>query len=435
MLNNLMKKIKKVQEYLNYRIWIDNLTKYSGMKAFSLRSLKVIMITITDFFKDHCNLRASALTYSTLLAIVPLFAVVFSVLKGFGFQNKIGTMILNKITGNSVFVVNSIITYINNTNVKTLGVIGGVTLLFTAISLFSNIERSLNEIMGVKVNRNFFRKVTDYLFAIMVLPILLTVGASVTAQGANLSMVQKALSVKVLNFLYYTITPYLLIWLTLTLFYLFLTNTKVKFIAGMWGGIVAGTLWQIAQNAYIHFQIGFKKYNIIYGSFAQVIIVFVWIYISWAIILLGAEVVFAVQNYRIYQKEGKSKGISFGFKIKTTLIVLNLILKNFKKGNYLSAEEIISLLKSPIKLTNAILFELTEENILAESHKGDKKVFIPAVPIETITVSFVIKKMMSHGISDVNLISDNSAKAIELTIKKYENLLDKNFSKNTIVKL
>jgi len=250
------------------------------------------------FTAHQGTLRAAALTFTTMLSLVPFLAIAFSVLKGLGAQNALEP-ILQQVAGDSEETISNIITYVNNTNFKSLGAVGLLLLVVTVISLLEGIEQSFNAIWGVQENRPLSRRFSDYLSVVVVGPILLLAATSMTSSLQSQWLVQWLIEHTYLDdtiMLLFRMVPYLFIWLAMIFLYIFMPNTKVRFSSALLGGVLAGTAWEAAQWGYFHFQVGMANYNAIYGTLAALPIFLVWVYTSWVIVLFGLEVVYAHQH-------------------------------------------------------------------------------------------------------------------------------------------
>lgn len=326
---------------------------------------RFLLLTLVwqGFLRDKCMLQASALAFTTVLSLVPLLAVAFTISKGFGVQNtEFIRQFLTHITTGREEVVQAIIAYINNTDVKTLGTVGIAVLMMLAVSLISNIEKAMNTIWGVKRGRSIWRKVTDYLFLILIVPLLFVIAVSMTATMQHNSIVQWLMSISAFSKLLIKLLPFAATWIGLLILYLFIPNTKVRITAALVGAIIAGTLWQLTQMVYIWYQANLALYNAIYGSFAQVPLFLLWMYITWIIVLLGAEIGFAFQYRMTYARERSAAGYSFDDRQKLAVMALGLLTTCFESsrtppGN----QEIAGQLQAPVKLVNEVM------NILAES--------------------------------------------------------------------
>lgn len=426
---------KKLKEFMSnlikiftHDIWTLDFENASKVQKSITMFFKWCYLVGNGFVKDKCLLRSSALTYTTILAIVPFIAVAFSILKGFGFQSS--TVIrgfLLKVTAGRGAVADNIIGYINNTNVGALGAIGIGLLFITVISLWGNIEKSFNVIWGIKKGRSIGRKLTDYLIVTLICPLFLVIATSATA-SAN-TVIAKLLSGSVFIHVYkflFSFVPYVMIWLVLTFLYSFIPNTNVKFKSALGGGILAGTIWQIAQWGYIHFQIGAMRANAIYGSFAQLPLFLMWVYISWIIVLLGAEITFALQNLKTYQKEAGTLKIDNEKKQKLAIKILLLLARRFETGDDLLTNEIISeKLNIPVKLVNEILFILEKHKLVIASIKENREYYSLIKSPEKIYINSIIKNLNQYKETDINIRQDKELKYIEELFIKMDNLITK----------
>jgi len=268
----------------------------------SLQRLVRFVIDLGGSISDHqLSLRAAALTYTTVLSLVPFLAIAFAVLKGFGVQNALEPVLLKVVGESSREVVIRIIGYVNNTNVKSLGLIGLLTLLVTVINLLTSIEEAFNAICGVSETRSLQRRFSDYLSVVVVGPVLLMVAMSMTSSLQSQWLVQWLINHTVLGdaiLLLFRLVPYVSIWIAMTFLYSYIPNVKVPLRSALLGGVAAGTIWQLTQWAYFHFQVGVANYNAIYGALAALPIFLVWIYVSWLIVLFGLELVRSHEEQR-----------------------------------------------------------------------------------------------------------------------------------------
>ncbi|BBD10063.1 YihY/virulence factor BrkB family protein [Desulfovibrio ferrophilus] len=347
------------------------------------------------FVADKCLLWASALAFTTALSLVPLLAVAFSMAKGFGFQNSqfIHDLLMQVAAGRAQ-TVDAIVGYINNTNVRTLGVVGVGFLFVTVLSLLSNIEKSFNSIWGVKATRGTWRKLSDYLFITLICPLLIIIAISATASMQNSAVVQTLLSYSVASVAYLALLkmlPYFSTWIALLFIYSFMPNTRVKFRSGIAGAVVAGTLWQFVQWGYIHYQASFKNYNAIYGSFAQVPLFLIWLFISWVIVLLGAEICFAVQNSGTYFRESRLGNYSHDDRQKLAALVLALLTNAFMGGTKpVPNEDVAHRLDAPVKLVNDVLHMLEGAGIVVKLDHPELDMYGLARPPDSVRMVDVI---------------------------------------------
>ena len=377
--------LSRVHRFLNTDIWRLRLTDYTRPRSFLLRLLRVLTLAIQGYQEDCCRFRASALTFYTLLSIVPIIAVLFGIAKGFGLEERVQAEIQTQFRGQEE-IATRLVTFagslLENAKGGLVAGVGVVLLLWSVMKVLGNIELSFNEIWGVTKSRSLGRKFSDYLSLLLVCPILLVVAGSMTvAVSSQAKLLLERLpffeSIGPVLLLPLKLLPYCTLWVTFTFVLIFIPNTRVKLKAGLIAGIVSGTLFQVAQWAYINLQIGAAKYSAVYGSFAALPLFLIWLQTSWLILLFGAEIAFAVQNVQTYEFEPDIAAISHSRKRLLSLMVAHLVVKRFCDAEPpLDAPGISRTLEIPIRLVRQILNDLAGANILSEIRKPaeDKEV-------------------------------------------------------------
>lgn len=408
----LLARLSTTVQFLKADIWRLQADKLTPRRSFWIRQLRILLLTIRRFNLDKCELRASALTYYSLLSIVPVVALAFAVAKGFGFDKILAQELMAKLQGHeetAKMIIGFAQALLENTKGGAIAGVGIVLLFWTVIKVLGNVEKSFNDIWGVKTARALGRKFADYLSVMMICPVLLIIASSVTV----LITTQVSSMLERLSFMGYAadvlifvlkLLPYAVIWLVFTFIYVFMPNTKVALKSALWGGILAGTIYQLVQLAYISFQIGVSKYGAIYGSFAALPLFLVWLQLSWLIVLLGAELSFAHQNVATYEFEEDCLSVSHSFKRKIALMVGSLCAKKFlNEEKPLTSEEISLELGVPIRLVRSVLSELTEARLFSEVCADDREdvAYQPAYDIDRLTVASVIDRLDQQGITTI----------------------------------
>jgi len=398
---------------LKRAVWDVDAEECQGWRCVFLKALQFLLLILRNFWFDNCLLRCSALAFTTILSLVPFLAIAFALLKGFGVQNQVEPLLLEQLSGGSQEVVEGIIRYINNTNMRTMGVFGFLTLLITAIMLLDNVEDAFNSIWGVKATRPFRRKFSDYLSILISGPILLFTALSVTtfleSQAVFKWLVKTSYVGDLLIYLLQLI-PYVVIWMALTLLYLLIPNTAVKFRSALVGAVVAGTCWQIAQWWYIHFQVGVAKYNAIYGTMAVLPIFMIWIYVSWLIVLFGVEIVYAHQNIRSLRREIRAGAISHRTRELLSLAILVDIVEAFVDG---TSGWTAAGLEDELDLSERVLLDVVDSLVAAGflvATVGPTTVYRPAREPDMITVAEILAAMRqpAGGWQPLSLTSEES---------------------------
>jgi membrane protein len=253
---------------------------------------RFLRATAERFYADKCLLWSTALAYTTLLSLVPLLALMFAVLKGLDVQERLEPILLLKL-GMSSDVTAKIMSYIDHTNFRTLGALGGVTLIVTVLSLFGQIENAFNHIWRVRAGRVWYRKLTDYVSVVLLAPLLLVTTVTLTSTMENQKLLHVFLQTEYVGdavLAALRLAPIVVNVVGIGLLYAVLPNRRPDFGGLALGAVVAGCAWQGIQWAYVAFQVGVARYNAIYGALSQLPLTLVWIYFSWAVVLLGAEV-------------------------------------------------------------------------------------------------------------------------------------------------
>ncbi len=361
------------------------------------------LLDIWRFFqKDQCLLRASALTYATALSIVPLLAVAFSISKGFGFQNTpyIREFLLNLSAGREE-VVEKIITYIDQTNVGTLGALGVAFLLITVFALLSSIEQSMNTIWGVRRERTLSRKFSDYLSVVLVCPMLIIAAFSFSATVQSTTVVQMILSYTVFSYIYLAFLQYLpILMVILALFFIYkmVPNDRVSSKGCIMGAVVAGLLWHLAQKTFISYQIGVSKYNAIYGSFAQLPLFLIWLYVSWVIVLLGAEIAASMEKGRKgLARQDELEAFGLALKEKVAMGIMLLLVKDFEAGyGPVKVRDAASRLNLPRPAVQKILEVLRELGYVLQSGPEPEFAYTPAASPRSVTCLQLLRDFRAY---------------------------------------
>ena len=307
-LMELLALYQRLYLFVGRDIWRTDLAATSRLGAIAIYPLRVLLIVTRGFWFEHQGLlRASALTYSTLLSLVPILAFALAFLKGLGVHNLLEPFLIDRGVIGSEETVRMLLSYANNIEVRTLGGLGLATLVFTTVIGVGNVERAFNEIWGMRTERPILRKIADYASVLVLGPVALLLATGINARlhlppfiATWLGMQVIGEAVTFFSTVMSTILPYVALWLVFAFFYSFLPNTRVQAIPALIGGVVGGTLWQIAQWGYIAFQVGMANAQAIYGALAQLPVLMLWIYVSWVTVLLGAEVAYACQHVTTY---------------------------------------------------------------------------------------------------------------------------------------
>ncbi|MEM7517813.1 MAG: YhjD/YihY/BrkB family envelope integrity protein, partial [Planctomycetota bacterium] len=396
--------------------------------------LRVLWITVKSFRENTIMFRASALTYVTVLSLVPLVAVTFTLAKGMGFykslrQDTIGPYLdsmfgaageggeaggassMAELRG----MIDGLLDAVETTNFASLGAVGLAALFYAVIRLMGTIEQSLNIIWNVQKSRTFLRKVSDYLTMILITPLFLftAVGVSTGAKSNRFTeslydffsiqvgeekidpvtgLVENRVGLENLIDFLLQFTPYFTMWVGFTVVYLVVPNTNTKFSSAVIGGIFAGTLWNFIQQLFVGGVIKVATYNSIYAGFVSFPILMIWIYFSWVTVLLGAEVASAHQGEEAYRHIALSRPTDHKFKEVLAMRVVARIARAFQRGDEAqSASELAESLNFPVRATAEVIEPLRAHGVLVAVDRGGlEDSLLPARALESITVKNVL---------------------------------------------
>jgi membrane protein len=428
--------IQNLIDFLRQDVWRIRLKGLSGTRLFFLKLIRTVILALRGFKDDKCSLRASALTFYSLLSVVPAVAMAFGVARGFGLQKLLEKELFEQFKGQEE-VVDRIITFANSMLENTAGgLIAGIGVLILCgliVMLLENVESSFNEIWGITHARRWGRKLTNYLALMLICPFLLIISGSVTVFATTqLTLITQEIGLlgPISPFILFLLKalPYGVFWLLFSFIYVFMPNTKVRFRSALLGGIVAGTFYGLAQWVYITFQVGVSRYGAIYGSFAALPLFMIWLQVSWMIVIFGAEIAFAHQNVETYEFELDSLKVSPAFKKLLALRIVHACVKNFCNGDKpWKAEQISNILEIPAKLVNRILFELEQCKILSETMDGDNDdpSYQPARAVDTLSINYVIQSLDSLGSQDIPVAQSQELTRISECMREFAAIVEK----------
>jgi len=424
-----MEAIHQVIEFLSRDIWRIRQKDLPPPKLFLIRLLRILILSIRGIMQDRGALRASALTFYSMFAVVPVVAMVFGIAKGFGFEKGLEKNILKALEGQEEIALRIIgFAHALLENVKG-GLVAGIGLLilfYTIIMILSHIESAFNDIWGIKKGRSLGRKISDYLSMILVGTFFFIMSSSLTVfitSGVTLAL-EKVTILQVLRpgiFFLFQLLPYVALWILFSFMYIFLPNTKISMKSGILGGVIAGTMYHIFQWGYISLQIGVTKHNAVYGSFAALPLFFIWLRFSWLIVLFGAEISFANQNVETYEFEEECLTVSQSFKRLLSLKVAHSLVKRFTAGEKpWDAPTIAHELEIPVRLVNQILFELVESGIASEVMVDQDKNagFEPSI-------KYVIDALERRGSDNVPVAKSETLNQISGSLKAFSELVER----------
>ena len=369
---------------------------------------------IHGLFRHGTMVRSAAMTYYTLTSIVPILAVAFALVKGFGLSEVLVASLYDLFPQNPE-IIEYLLSFAENALARTQGgvvaAVALVMLFWSIIQLFSSIESAFNNIWEVKTTRSIARQWSDYLAVILIVPIFWIVANSVG--NFTEEILRDTWYFRLLNGL----MSMVLIWVMFTLLYLIIPNAKVKLSSATVAGILAGTAFLLFQWGYIYLQTSMTSYNAIYGSFAALPLFLVWLQFSWQILLIGGELSFAHQNISRFGEEQEAKLISYDCRRKVMLATMMAIVRRFRKeGGAVPVEELQAELGLPTRVVNDILFSLSRAKQLIEVRKSEDErwvAYAPAYDINTMTIYGILEAVEKHSQSPLQFDPQSDAARVE----------------------
>jgi membrane protein len=385
--------IGRLRRFLAEDLWRVDL-RSSRLVTWCVRALQLVVVVGEGFVRDRVLVRATALAYVTSLALIPVLAIAFSIIGAFGIREDVARFLVEQIAAGSPAAVEWILRFVGDVNLGSLGTLGAAVLFATTILTVGNVERAFNDIFGVRLQRTWTRRLPDYLAVLVVAPLLVGVALSLGTLVRSQWVVQRMLEVESLQAVNQVASqaPILLLYGGgFAFLYWFLPNTTVRPLSALLGGAVAALLFNGAQVAYVGFNVGAARYDALFSTFAVLPLFLIWIYVSWAIVLLGAEIAYAHQHLGRYSREVRT-GEARAAQLETLGLAVALeVARAFRDGGRpLTADALATELDVAIRVVRDVLSDLELAGIVAprggDPREGSMQLGRPA---EHITVSDV----------------------------------------------
>ena len=426
----IKKKITSVIQFLKKDVWKTSVKEYSPFRLFSIQQLKIILLAAHTFGQKHSRSQAAAMTYYSILALVPSLTLFYGIMKGFGLEGTFRDQLYRNLSSHREFidaVFNMAQSYVEKSCGTIFTGVGLTILIWGILRTLTTMEEAFNDIWGVKETKPLTRKLSDYLAVFTICPLSIILSGSITVfVSTQLPYVSENFSYlgPLISLIYTALFffPFVMVWMVFTFIYIYMPNAQVNFISGLWGGLVAGTLYQITQWSYVIFQVWITRANAIYGSIAAVPLLLVWLQVSWMIVLFGAEIAFARQYLRTYEFEPEDIKPSPSLRKLVALLITYLCVKNFEQGQKpRTTQQIAEHLHLPGRLTQELISDLIETGLLCKIYLNDNKIFAyqPARTIDDITVEDVLNALEHLGQEDIPIRESRELKIITGHLKEF----------------
>jgi membrane protein len=366
-------------------------------------TLRLLYALGRDISAGTLSLQAMSLVYTTLLSLVPLLAVSFSVLKGFGVHNQLEPMLLqalHPLGAGAQEVVERLIGYVDNTNVRVLGAVGLALLLYSVMSLISKIEQVFNLTWRIDRQRPWPERFSRYLSVLLVGPVLLFSAVAASASLRSNALVQQMVDIEPLGSLLHIAEralPYLLITLAFTFAYSFVPNTRVRLGPALVGALVGGLLWLTAGSLFADFMAGSTRFAAIYSGLAILILFMIWVYIAWLMVLIGANIAFYVQYPEYLGSRERTLRLSNRLRERVALqLMVQVVRRHYTGTEGATEDELAHTLEMPLVNVRNLIGMLRAEGFLVTT-ATDPPRFVPAQAPERVRVRELVRRIRRHG--------------------------------------
>ncbi|MBO5813763.1 MAG: YihY/virulence factor BrkB family protein [Alistipes sp.] len=386
-----------------------------------VRQYKLFFYTARGLQEHRTLVRCAALTFYTLISIVPILAVVFAIVKGFGIIEDLIANLYSLFPKNPE-IIDYVVEFANkaldNTKSGVVAAVGIITLFWAVIRVFGSIEDAFNNIWEVTSTRSLARKYSDYIAVVVAAPILWAAANGINTYAQSLfGGIEAAWVVWVSKLM-----SIVVMWVMFAFLYYIIPNTKVRIGSAIMAGVVAGTAFILFQWGYFYLQVVMTSYNAIYGSFAALPLFLMWVQYSWMILLFGGELAFAYQNIDKFDEERESLHVNYDSRRKVLLATMLVVIRHFVKGKgAISLSEIKQALNLPTRIVNSVLRSLVEAGLLIELPSEGKEFeeeFVPAKEVSTFTIYNILEAVEQSGSIDLDLNSSAELQEVSVELER-----------------
>ncbi len=423
--------VKKINYFFSRQLWRIDTGSLNKRDSIFIKFIRLAYVTLREYRVNELALRAMSLVYTTLLSLVPLLAFIISILKAFGVvDNQLEPFLLNflePLGDKGIEVTHRIMEFIGKINFGVLGVAGLVMLIYTAVSVITKIEDSMNIIWKIRKGRSIARRLSDYITTLIVGPVLLFAAFGITATLSSNTVVSKILDIEPLGTMFFTfgkVIPFIFVIIVFTVIYIIIPNTKVHIKSALTGGIAAGIAWHAVSWVFHLAVASSTKYAAIYSSLAVLVIFMIWLYLNWLIVLVGAELTFCHQNLKFLTLRKEVFNLSTKLKEKLSLIIMYLIGYNYYNDlSMWTLESLTERLGLPHEPVEEAVNDLTQHNLIIET-ADLPPCFVPSRALEKITLKEIVDATRTNYETDLVEKKYLSMHEVDLVTGKVENAIN-----------
>ncbi len=401
-----MKKVSEIADFVRYDMWRRTTTEMTSWhKRLGYLVIRTIVLVIRGFGSKNLNDKAKSLTYSLIFAVIPILAMIIAVAKGFGVVNVIEQQLSHSFLGETNMVptiMEMVERYLDTTQGGMFIGIGLLILLWAVYSFFQSVESAFNKIWNVQRSRSILHQIATYIAIVVLIPVLIvcSAGINILVHSAVEGVHELGLVHNVLHNSGIEMLQFGMCWLLFTLMYIAVPNTRVRLMSALIPGVLMGTLFQLLQMLSVYLITMLSRTSLVYGAFASIPILMTWLQYTSLLILIGAEMSYAIQNNEEFEYEHDLNSMSRRYKDFIMLYLLSLIVKRFEAGEpAYTSHQLAEMNRLPIRLVNQLLGRMVETDILTEvkNEETEECTYQPALDIHRISVGMVVCRIEEQG--------------------------------------
>ena len=434
----MKQRLQHFKEFIQYDLWRQShMNIHTPRKRLWYRILQTIILVARGFKDQVLVVRANSLSFALLFAFIPMMALIYAIARGFGFEEVLQETLSGSFLAEANIapvLIEWIERYLETARGGFFLGMGLIVLVWAVYAFFNMLENSFNSIWNVKQSRSLGRRLTNYIMTLLLVPILVVVtsGISIFLNSAEvLSSVLEAIEPIrkfMLRFIPFVATTAVFTWI-----FTAIPNTKVKFTSAFIPGIIMGLLYQVVQSLSMYLVVLFTRMSIVYGAFSIIPLVLIWLNITCWLLLIGAELAFAIQNNDLFAYENDLKKMSRRYKDYVMLYILAMIIRRFEAGEApQTAQEMATVNQLPIRLVQQLLSRMEETNIIRRVYieQEEDQAFVPALDTKTITVEMVIGRISAQGSEE---FLQHTPAEMQAFWQRYQQMIEANHSDDILV--
>ena len=432
------KRLQQIREFIQYDLWRQShMEIHAPKKRWLYRFLQTIILVARGFKDQVLVVRANSLSFALLFAFIPMMALIYAIARGFGFEEIVKSTISSSFLAEAnvaTVLLEWIERYLETARDGLFLGIGLIVLIWAVYAFFNMLENSFNSIWNVKQSRSFARRMTNYVMTLLLVPVLVVVtsGISIFLNSTEVlaSVLDGIVPIRkfMLRFLPFVATTGVFTWI-----FIAIPNTKVKFSSAIIPGILMGLLYQVVQALSMYLVVLFTRMSFVYGAFSAIPLVLIWLNVTCWLLLIGAELAFAIQNNDMFAYEKDLKAMSRRYKDYVMLYLLSVIIRRFEAGEApQTAQDMAAENQLPIRLVQQLLSRLEETVIVRRVYIEDEEehAFIPALDTKAITVEMVIGRISAQGTEE---FLQHTPAEMQAFWQRYQQMIDANHSDDILV--